>query len=289
MSKLIVSGCSYTDNVFTSRHGFTAWPQLLAEKLGMECINLGSAGAGNEYILSSLMDIMFKKDIGLMIAMWSEFQRLDFQIFSESKPWSFANYRYGRATVRMSGSSTPTTSAEAYVRATVNMTGQAPHPNEGRTLSPNPKWRDEIKDIFQKENIGTLPAMAYKAVRNFYTFQTMMEVHNIPYLQIQGRTPCDRQSQPVLMKHLLRGNLNLVDKINEDTFIGWPIMTELGGTDMDQVLDDIDPDREKLRIDPRRNENGWPLDSHPNEEGHKAMAEYIFKEIKFNDLLRLRR
>ena len=246
MSKLIVSGCSYTDNVYTSRFGFTTWPELLAEKLGMECINLGSCGSGNEYILSSLMDMMFKKEIGLMIAMWSEFQRIDFEITISRQ--------------------------DAYKP-------EWTHVNMHRNADSAP-WRDEAKEIFQKENVGKLPAMTYKAVRNFYTFQTMMEVHNIPYLQIQGCSPCDRQSKPVLVKHLLRGNLNLVDKINEDTFIGWPIMTELEGTHIDQVLDDIDPDREKLRIDPRRNENGWPLDSHPNKEGHEAICDFLLERVK---------
>ena len=241
MSKLIVSGCSWTDDFWTQGQGFPVWSELLAKKLGMECINLGACGGGNEYILSSLMEMMFEKDIGLMIAMWSEFPRMDFQIFSGFEPWSFHNYRKGWATVNMIGTNTPTA-----------------------------KWRDEIKDIFQNENVGTLPAMTYKGVKIFYTFQTMMEIHNIPYLQIQGCSPCTFESKPVLMKHLLRGNL--VDKMNENTFIGWPIMAELGGTSMDQVLDEIDSDRKKLRISER--------DSHPNEEGHEVMCDFLYKKIK---------
>ena len=58
MSKLIVSGCSYTDNIWIDSHGFTPWPEKLAEKLGMECINLGASGAGNEYVMSSLIHVL---------------------------------------------------------------------------------------------------------------------------------------------------------------------------------------------------------------------------------------
>ena len=236
MSKLIVSGCSYTDNVYTSRFGFTTWTELLAEKLGMECINLGSCGSGNEYILSSLMDMMFKKEIGLMIAMWSEPTRIDFEI-----------------TISRQDSYKP----------------EWTHVNMRRNADSAP-WRDEAKEIFQKENVGTLPAMICKGMRAFYTFQTMMEVHNIPYLQIQGCSPCHHQDEYIIMKQFFLNQYFL--KMNENTFVGWPILSALGGTHIDQVLDDIDPDRKKLRISEE--------DTHPNEEGHKVMAEYIFKEVE---------
>ena len=36
--KIIVSGCSYSDNWWTREYGWPVWPELLAEKLDMECI-----------------------------------------------------------------------------------------------------------------------------------------------------------------------------------------------------------------------------------------------------------
>ena len=62
MKKLIVSGCSWGDtNFFSSFHpdmdcDWPKWPEILAEKLGMECVNLCKCGAGQEYIYSSLCD-----------------------------------------------------------------------------------------------------------------------------------------------------------------------------------------------------------------------------------------
>jgi hypothetical protein len=131
-------------------------------------------------------------------------------------------------------------------------------------------WREAAKELFQKENVGTLPAMICKGIRAFYTFQTMMEVHNIPYLQIQGCSPCDHQDEYIIMKQFFLNQYFL--KMNENTFVGWPPFPALGGTHIDQVLDDIDPDRKKLRISEE--------DTHPNEEGHKVIAEYIFKEVE---------
>ena len=92
---LIASGCSFTDKDFYSvLHpemdcSWPKWPELLAEKLDMECINLGHNGAGNEYIYSSLLEqilkekIVHEREIGLVIPAWSQVQREDYQLGKE--------------------------------------------------------------------------------------------------------------------------------------------------------------------------------------------------------------
>ena len=44
---LIASGCSFTKNKFQD---LKFWPELLAEKLDMDFVNLGRGGASNQYI-----------------------------------------------------------------------------------------------------------------------------------------------------------------------------------------------------------------------------------------------
>ena len=84
-SKLIVSGCSYTYGAQKERNGTIPWPDQLANLLDMELINVSHNRCGNNYILSSLTDAIYDndpKDIGLVIAMWSEYDRIDFPIFA---------------------------------------------------------------------------------------------------------------------------------------------------------------------------------------------------------------
>ena len=86
---LLASGCSFTDKNFESAvHpemvcDWPKWPELLAKKLDMECINLGHNGGGNEYIYSTLLEQILKtKDksqIGLVIPAWTQCQRKDYQ------------------------------------------------------------------------------------------------------------------------------------------------------------------------------------------------------------------
>ena len=79
--KLIVSGCSYTDNYAATQNlePFKLWPELLAEKLDMDCINLAKCGFGNKAIYTTLTErIINEKNVGLVIPMWTEFQRVSF-------------------------------------------------------------------------------------------------------------------------------------------------------------------------------------------------------------------
>ena len=89
MKKLVVSGCSWGDQIFFSPFhpdmdcDWPKWPEMLAEKLGMECVNLCKCGAGQEYIYSSISDYLQKtpkEEIGQVIAAWSTAPRRCFQI-----------------------------------------------------------------------------------------------------------------------------------------------------------------------------------------------------------------
>src|SRR6056300_1060816 len=93
--KLIVSGCSFTDKNFQSLSApdvdcsFPKWPELLAEKLNMDCINLGANGAGNNYIYSTLLEEITrtpKDEIGLVLAAWSQVNREDYQVYARTQP-----------------------------------------------------------------------------------------------------------------------------------------------------------------------------------------------------------
>ena len=85
---LLVSGCSNTDKDFYSElHpdmdcSWPKWPELLAKKLDMDCVNLAKSGAGNEYIYRSLLNCITRSDIsniGLVIPAWSQCNRKDYQ------------------------------------------------------------------------------------------------------------------------------------------------------------------------------------------------------------------
>ena len=81
MSKkiLLVSGDSFTAG--SAKIGQTyVWPDVLADKLDMQCVNVGRGGVGNEFIHNMMIDAMceYENKIGLAICFWSMFERWDF-------------------------------------------------------------------------------------------------------------------------------------------------------------------------------------------------------------------
>jgi hypothetical protein len=80
--KLLVSGCSWTEGTADDK---IIWPEILAEKMGLELVNLGKGGAGNEYIFSAVCDSLVElDDISFVVVMWSEYFRLDFDMFRDT-------------------------------------------------------------------------------------------------------------------------------------------------------------------------------------------------------------
>jgi lysophospholipase L1-like esterase len=85
--KLVVAGCSFTEGYGLSNPLTHSWPVLLANKLGLECVNLGFRGAGNEYISNKIIEYTISDDFQInptelkncfFIIAFTEYSRMDF-------------------------------------------------------------------------------------------------------------------------------------------------------------------------------------------------------------------
>lgn len=87
MSRLIAFGCSFTrgtalDDVWDFKNNCSiypqpskyAWPQLIADKLGLECVNLGKGGYSNKAIWHTIVNFEFRWD-DLIFIHWSFLDR----------------------------------------------------------------------------------------------------------------------------------------------------------------------------------------------------------------------
>lgn len=227
--KLIAIGCSYTEHYLTSNkspdidHDFPRWPQHLADMLDMECVNLGKSGAGNDKILAGTLDVTLKeKNIGLVVIMWSEWQRMGFQCYPDWDRWTHIT----------------------------------PHDVGG--------WK---KFILENQNV-------FHATRN--TLRTFIHAEkllkDLPYLFIQGISSQQTYRRRSAKEIIISPYLNYIEKNIGDKFVGWPIMSELGGYCIENILDKKDPSRSKFRIS--------RIDNHPNAAGHKFIADFLYEQYK---------
>ena len=259
--KLIVSGCSYTDDYATTQNlkPFPLWSELLAEKLDMECINVGKVAFGNKAIYSTLIDqVVSQKNVGLVISMWSEFQRVSFYMGEGNLPKGIDE----------------------------KMLWSCFHPErdylEGEwhdqfydDAEKNPAKKDyvyKVSKVIREHGLGGMKGGTYDSIRMMYSFQTICESLDIPHLQVQGCIPIMSKTGNRGQKELCHYILDscYFDKIDKKTFLGWPIMPQISGTNIDNHLDLIDPDRTALRISPE--------DVHPNEEAQEIISEILYDQ-----------
>ena len=91
---LLAGGCSFTEHTRVSCYDsslitdFPRWPEVLAEKLDMECVNLGRWGCSNQLISTNIYEYLIenpKKEIGLVCCLWTEYTRT--LIYNMSQPY----------------------------------------------------------------------------------------------------------------------------------------------------------------------------------------------------------
>jgi hypothetical protein len=233
--KLIAIGCSFTEHYLNNPmspdfdHNFPRWPQHLADKLDMECVNLGQCGVGNKYILSKIVDtVLTEKNIGLIVLMWSEWMRQDFQ--DPANAWySFHPHRDNSETEK--------------------------YPIDSKSRNSILQYNDPYN-------------LTMKSLRYFLMSQMLLK--DIPYLMIQGTNPLQNMNEKTAFKLVIAAMVEskIFNEINPDQFIGWPILEQIGGYTINDMLDKIDPERNQLRVSAE--------DTHPNAEGHKIMSQEIY-------------
>jgi len=93
---LLVSGCSYTDDNWSSNmsslpdyyrgmkdkdgNSWPKWPTILGEKLGLDVVNLAKGGKGNNYIFETLIDGIheYGDRVKLVCPLWAQWDRFSF-------------------------------------------------------------------------------------------------------------------------------------------------------------------------------------------------------------------
>lgn len=231
-----------------SKKPFPIWPDLIAKELDLKLTNLSRCGAGNDYIFAHALDYISKnkKKIEKVIIAWSGWYREDVEI-------------------------------DIWVNA-INGFPQQTHPPEWSSLAdlyPHPNKINSINKFF----------------RNVYLIQTVCERFDIDYRMIQsvgiGSVSAAHminidQDDTKKAKEIL--DHEYFDLINYPKFVGWPVMQNLGGFTM---IDIIEPNNfpnyhpTDLYLNKVENEDGTigMCDRHPNQEGHKIISDIILNTL----------
>lgn len=272
MKKLIVSGDSCTEPFFySSLHpdkdfDFPKWVDHVGKHLGMEVINLARGGAGNEFIYSSIQDVIMEipnKEIGLVIAGWTQSHREDWEQ-GKKDHWPYVN-------IVKSPWVTPWRSQR------VSKSGDIFH------------WvRKSLRTYIAFQNLcenNNLPYVHFQMGDIFENYLNGLRANDtekskgITYQKkYEGNFETDLT---YIVKLLLRYDTHIKN------FIGWPGVSK----EMMLLIKDWQlSHRESFTMHAHilgnniqeLNNNGLTiskLDDHPNEDGHKAIAKFIIQQL----------
>ena len=301
--KLIVSGDSYADATRRENFGFQdVWGNNIANFLESDeifhpsnLINTANSGAGNTEIFNKTLDeLIFNKNIKLVIVMWSEFQRMDFEVDM--------SYEFKAGSPRNKKSSWYTEKGIQILYQNmhpIRVTNESeqgldqwPRMTNGRA-SKEPKWKWEMCKLFRERNFDSLKTGINKMLRLSFTIQELCEKRNIPLLQCLGTEPVigvgGSEDRHGILKNACEWIVDhpYFDFIDKKKFIGWPMLRPLGGFSMDNYLAKLDRARWKTTLPSDHGNEEFPShyrisvnDSHPNGRGHMAISELMYNEYK---------
>jgi len=288
---LLASGCSYTNpNYVSGPHpemdcSWPKWPEIVADKLGLEAINLGRNGMGYKYIVDSLMPhiVSHPEDIEVVMVGWSETWR--------------ELYFHG-AGVNMLADFT---AIGRLLGGKFEDGVEKPHAFQWRKAN---EWEDAhqpLNKIFldcgwknktlSKEFMLHLYGDVFK---NIVILQRICKLYNIPVIQgnllnmdigamyrmmiedeikdADARNPYLLQIHQTSMDAFL--NNEYFNDVDPKGWIGFPIFKDAGGF---TIYDEIETrswaeGREKYKIS--------SIDTHPNAYGQECIAKYYLEEYE---------
>jgi len=249
---LLVSGDSFSDKNFqTFIHpeldtSWPKWPELLAKKLDMECVNIAASGSGNDYIYEALLDTIQNIDkdrIGLVIAAWSQCQRRSYQ---ESKHLVWKHSR-------------------------VDIKGDVFYWTK-RTM----RYWYSFQVLCEKYN---LPYKQFQMISLFQgwlngLFQNDHVVHRNKIMKkseiLRHQYPGRKEKDLITLSNMV---IDYEKNINIKNFIGWPAIRELAGYHLEeQVLRKVNGQAiEGMTISKE--------DAHPTKLGQEELTEFIYERL----------
>ena len=231
-------------------------------------VNVAQCGFGNKGISTCATDSILsdrpKKDVGLVIAQWSEWQRVDGYVEVKQMPTHKA---YGFNPWK------------SFLPERVILDAEW-HEMYFKDTSKKDTLQYEVSSVLHKHGLDSIKGGFKDTLNYMYSFQSICEVNNIPYLQFQGTNLISQKKEPQNSEqHQKLYNLIIdspyLDRM-EKTFIGWPIMEleffpkHLKKRSKYFSFDSL------LESDERISEE----DTHPNGKGHEMMAERLYDAYK---------
>lgn len=223
---------------------FPIHPEIIAKELNLKLVNLSRNGAGNDYIFAHALDYLSKnkKKIEKVIIAWSGWYREDVEI----DIWVNAINGFPQQTQPPEWSSL----ADLY-----------PHPNKINSINKFFRYVYLIQTVCERFDID-------------YRMMQTVGIGSISAPHMLNKDIDDTKKAKEILDH------EYFDLINYHKFIGWPVIQNLGGFTMLNLIEPNEfPIHRPTDLYLNNGENVEHPDCHPNAEGQRLIAKYILDTL----------
>ena len=283
---LLAGGDSLTEHTLVSwgnpsvSTDFPRWPEVLAKKLDMECVNLGRSGCSNQLISTSIFEYLMenpKKEIGLVCCLWTEYTRTSLYNMPDWPANVVQQLLVGF--LKKANDSADDRNDKFYREVWQG----APLKNYSDIINMWKEGPDQFLDLlyYYAKNTNTKAEIIVEniiknTIKIFHDLECMLSLRNIPHLFGQGVFPFYSRHQLGYNRglekiyappdeQLLFYFLKYEKYFNKEKFIDWPGL----------LITSKNKDRDALTKD-----SISEMDIHPNEKGHRIMANYYYKKTE---------
>jgi len=281
---LLVSGCSYSDNLFLStddkipddmRGNWDMWPNYLADELDLLLLNTSKSGCSNQTIFYKVMEnlVKHKSRIDTVAIMFTSFERFNFNRVFELSPISESITHLDKL-------------------------------KGNRNIYDFDSWQSKlgVKELsinFMKSETFEHCKYPNASIENNLNYMYMIanycENHNIKFIFSQAIIPFNVEGMNQVLSEVGHNKDNYIEKdykmiadifLNniwfnclekyKNNIVGWPFLPELNGFYMDYLRF-----KGKEPFYPR--EDLWCVskyDVHPNKEAQKIMGDIMIKKYR---------
>ena len=270
---LLASGCSYTTKNYLSHFhedmkcDWPKWPEILAEMMNLEPMNLCLSGMGQEYIYSSISDVLSEIDInevGYVIAAWTSAPRRDYEKTDMWRGAKFKDIKNVKKVKRWHNNRTDSKGDIQYwIRKSIR------YQYAFQNLMEQHKKRVADQALFYKhvQMISLIKGHIWEVINNldYSDYENDLQMKLDKFQQFAELQKYGREFVRDMLTEAYIDTLKKSKYQFNENFLGWPTDESLGGYMIEQYL------TEEYRI----SEN----DRHPNKKGQEKIAELIYDRL----------
>jgi len=241
---LIASGCSYTDKDYYSdveelddhkRGGWSVWPEVLADKLGLDVVNLARSGGSNDFIYEGILNTIqeYGDRVKVVCPLWSSWDRFIVG-FTETEYYPFVtpfNVVERDEGLEEYGSEF----SEEYIKFYKGQTDRL------KIYMPSMDFHREV--FYKSIEDDNLLKIANNTFSKMHHLNIICKSRDIKIIQWQGIENTNnfykgKMGEKNMYKYFndIMDNIYYDDLDDQDNIIGWPFYQELNGYDVDAAI-----------------------------------------------------